>query len=144
MEKIAVVRIRGVRNIKPKLRKTMELLGVARPNHCVVVDASPQTLGMVALVKDYVTYGKVDEETVFLLLSKRGEKGSKSLSSLMKESELKSAAKEIVGGKKVRDFADIVFRLKPARRGLKNTKTAFPVGELGKRNEMDSLIRRMV
>jgi len=144
MDKIAVVRIRGVRNIKPKLRKTMELLGVARPNHCVVVDASPQTIGMVALVKDYVAYGNVSEETVFLLLSKRGEKGSKSLSSLMKESELKAAAKEIANGKKVRDFADLVFRLKPPRRGLKDTKKAYPVGELGKRDEMDSLIRRMV
>lgn len=141
---IAIIRIRGVRNIKPKLRRTMELLRLERPNHCVVVAATPQTMGMVNIIKDYVTFGKINQDSLYLLLSKRGEKGKKALSEIMKESELKAAAKEIFEGKKLRDFTDPLFRLRPPRKGIKNIKRAWPLGDLGRRDDMDMLIKRMV
>lgn len=140
--KYAVIRVRGVRSISPRIRKTLELLQLMRPNHCVLVDDTPQNLGMLRHAKDYVAYGPVAEETVYLLLKKRGMKDGGRLK--MKEEELKKAAKEISGGKKTVEFANPVFRLNPPSRGYKDKKRAYPSGELGKRPEMDTLLRRMV
>ena len=111
---IAVVRIRGIRNIKPEIRKTLELLKLEKPNYCVVLSPTPQMMGMVNLVKDYVAFGNIKKETHEILSKKRGRVGSKA------------------------------FRLRPPRHGLKNIKLAYPLGDLGRRDDMDSLIMRMV
>jgi large subunit ribosomal protein L30 len=144
MMKIAVLRIRGIRKVKPNIRKTFELLRLEKPNHCVLVDDTPQNLGMVELVKDYVTYGPLKEETMVSLLVKRGRKGSALLREVMKEADLKKAAKEISGGRKVSEFANPVFRLSPPSKGFGDKKAAYPDGELGKREEMDTLLRKMI
>ncbi|HSB47080.1 MAG TPA: uL30 family ribosomal protein [Candidatus Bilamarchaeum sp.] len=142
--KLAVVRIRGVRKIAPRIKKTLELLRLERPNHCVLVDDTPQNLGMLEHAKDYITYGPVEESTILGLLLKKGRKGSKFLRTTLKEEELKKAAKEIFGGKKTAEVANPVFRLRPPSRGYRDIKSAYPTGELGKRDAMDSLLRRMI
>lgn len=142
--KLAVLRIRGARKIAPRIRKTLELLRLERPNHCVLVESTPQNLGMLEHAKDYLTFGPVSEETIFSLLMKKGRKGSAMLRSSAKEGELKVFAKEIFGGKRTKDFADPVFRLRPPSRGYRDTKSAYPAGELGKRESMDPLLRRMM
>jgi large subunit ribosomal protein L30 len=142
--KIAVVRVRGRRKIAPRIVKSLELLRLERPNHCVLVEDSPQYLGMLEQVKDYVAYGPVAEETIERLLEKRGRKGKVMLKTALKEDGLKKAAKEIFSGKKTADFANPVFRLNPPSRGYKDIKRSYPQGDLGKRGEMDSLLRRMI
>jgi large subunit ribosomal protein L30 len=142
--KIAVVRVRGVRKIAPRIVKAMEMLRLVRPNHCVLVDDSPQYKGMLEQVKDYVAYGPVAEETIFSLLTKRGRKGSSLLRTVLKEDDIKKAASEIFSGKKTIDYANPVFRLSPPSRGYKDIKRNFPQGDLGKRGEMDTLLRRMI
>jgi len=143
--KIAVVCIRGIRKIKPKIKKTLELLRLNRPNHCVVLEGSKQNIGMLGVVKDYVTFGEIDEETLFRLLYKRGRKGSKKLSGLLEKDRVNEAAKEVFGGKKkISDLADPVFMLHPPRKGFKDTKRAYPLGDLGKRENMALLLRRMM
>ena len=144
MDKIAIVRIRGIRNMKPDIKKTLELLRLSRPHHCVVMDASPQTMGMVKLAQDYLTFGKISESTLSSLLIKRGENGSKKASEVSKESELAAHAKSIIAGKKVGEFVDPVFRLHPPRKGYKNIKLHFPQGDLGERTNMDDLLKRMM
>ncbi len=145
MTKLALIRIRGIRTLKPKTVKTLELLRLTRPNHCVVVEDTPQMKGMINIVKDYITFGPIDEETLFRLLLKRGERGSKTLREVAKEDEVKAAAKEIMGGKKVSEFADPVFRLKPPRKGHKNIKLPYPEGDLGSREaEINPLLKRMM
>jgi len=142
--KIAVVRIRGIRKVAPRIRKTFELLRLEKPNHCVLLEDSPQNNGMVSLVKDYVAYGPVAEETIFRLLRKRGRKGVALLRSSLKEDALRQAAKEIFSGKKTIDFANPVFRLSPPSKGHRNIKRAYPEGDLGKRDDMDALLRKMI
>jgi large subunit ribosomal protein L30 len=144
MAKIAIVRIRGIRNIKPDLSRTMDMLNLSKPHYCTIVEDTPQNMGMVRKVKDYVTFGSVSEETIFMLLSKRGEKGSKRLKELFNEAAIKKASSEIFTGKSLREYADPVFRLSPPRGGTKNIKMAYPLGALGARDDIDSLIRRMV
>lgn len=142
--KIAVLRIRGRRKIAPRIKKTLELLRLERPNHCVLVEDTPQNKGMLRHVKDYVAYGPVDEDTIYSLLYKRGRKGANMLRTTLKENEMKKAAKEIFGGKKTLDFANPVFRLNPPSKGFKNIKSSFPSGDLGKREDMKPLLRRMM
>ncbi|MFH1520654.1 MAG: uL30 family ribosomal protein [Candidatus Micrarchaeota archaeon] len=142
--KIAVLRIRGVRKVAPKIRKTFELLRLERPNHCVLVDDTPQNLGMLSIVKDYVTYGPVDEGTIQALLYKRGKKGVVFLRSVLKEEQIKDAAKSIFSGKKTVDYMNPVFRLSPPSKGHKNVKVKYPEGTLGKRENMGSILRKMM
>lgn len=142
--KLAVLRVRGIRKTNPKIRKTFELLRLEKPNHCVLVDDSPQTLGMLLIVKDYVTYGPVDEETINILLFKRGKKGATFLRSLLKEDQIKEAAKSIFSGKKTVEYVNPVFRLSPPSKGHKNIKVNYPEGALGKRDTMSPILRRMM
>lgn len=138
------MRIRGRRKIRAEFEDTLRMLRLERPNHCVILDDTPQNMGMIAKVKDYVAYGPVDEQIILKLLAKRGRKGRNSLSQVMKPDELKKAASEIFGGKKTKDFANPVFRLRPPSKGYKDIKRPYPEGDLGKRDDMVSLLSRMV
>src|SRR3989338_778005 len=116
-DKIAVVRIRGIRNMEPKIKHTLMMLRLNKPNHCVVVDGTPQTLGMITVVRDYVAYGKIDEKMFEALVKKRGKEKPK-------EGER----------------SGVVFRLHPPRKGLKDLKRAYPEGDLGERDDINELI----
>ncbi|MBI5228760.1 uL30 family ribosomal protein, partial [Candidatus Micrarchaeota archaeon] len=113
MDIFAIVRIRGVRSMKPRTKKTLELLMLLRPNHCVVCRATPQLMGMLNVAKDYIAYGPIKEEALLALVLKRGEKGGKCIRELMKDAEIKAAVKAVFEGKKVSEFIDPVFRLHP-------------------------------
>lgn len=141
--KIAIIRVRGRRNLEPKIRKTLELLNLRRPNHCVLAEDSPYTSGMLNLVKDYVAFGPISEEAIAHLIAKRGRKGAKRLSEISKGAEMKEIAKKIAGGSRVRDFMDPVFTLKPPRKGWKDIKQPYPRGDLGARADMSPLVKRM-
>lgn len=142
--KIAIVRIRGIRKVRPEVEKTFQYLNLEKPNNCVVIEDTPMNMGMVAMVKDYVTYGPISEDILFSLVHKKGEKGQSLLKDSMDEAQIKKLVKEIFSGKKVSEFANSTFRLRPPSKGYKNTKKAYPMGDLGKRTEMDSLIKRMI
>lgn len=129
-DKIAVIRIRGVRNMKPRQKKTFELLRIERPNHCVVVDATPQTMGMLNVVKDYVTFGKVSDKTLSALDAKRGK--AKPEASLPKT------------GNPETENRKPVYRLHPPKKGMKDIKLPWPAGVLGAREDMDAFIRKMI
>jgi large subunit ribosomal protein L30 len=82
---------------------------------------------MIKKVKDYVTYGEIDDETEKLLVEKRGEK--------TKDKEGKEVMKKF-------------FRLSPPRKGFgrKGIKFAFSQGgALGYRGtKINDLIKRML
>ncbi len=140
---IAIVRVRGIRKVKPKIRKTLALLKLHKPNHAVLYKANPALIGMLKVVKDYVTFGEVSKETVERLIAKRGEKGSKRAKELYNEEKIKEIAERIYSGEKVGEI-DPVFRLHPPRRGWKSIKAHYPKGALGYRDNMDDLLRRMM
>lgn len=141
--KLAIIRVRGIRNMDPKIKMTLELLNLRKPNHCVVMEDSPQTKGMLNVVKDYATFGPVSEGALFHLILKRGKKGAKKLREISKEGEIMDAVKKIMAGAKVRDFADPVFTLKPPRKGYKDIKRHYPAGDLGARPDISLLIKKM-
>jgi len=147
---IAIVRVRGIRNMKPKIKYTLSLLNLNKPNHCVLYPYSDQTIGMLKIVKDYVAYGCIEDGVALKLIMKRGEKGKLKLRSEKQESSKKiaetylSGLKSGKGPRKMRDVLDPVFRLRPPRHGHKNIKKHYPVGVLGKWDDINQLISRML
>ena len=69
----AIVRVRGSVNVKPKIKKTMEIMRLNRVNHCVIVPENEVYKGMLNIIKDYVTWGEVDADTTQLMLESSGK-----------------------------------------------------------------------
>jgi large subunit ribosomal protein L30 len=74
--KIAVVRIRNISKADRKIRETLRMLKLHKSHTCSVWDRTESILGMIDKAKDYVTYGEIDEETLKMLIEKRGKKGN--------------------------------------------------------------------
>jgi large subunit ribosomal protein L30 len=148
----AIVRLRGEVNVRPEIKATLGMLRIHRVNHCVVVNEDPHYRGMIQKVKDYVAWGKIDDETLTLLLEKRGRlSGNRRLTEeFLKENTKYSTFKELAAALNS-DSANLndlgikpIFRLHPARKGLRTTKkTAQQGGDLGFRQDLTGLIKRM-
>lgn len=67
MSKIAIIRIAGQVGLNSGVEYTLQLLGLHKKHACVVVDDSQHIRGMLQKVKDTVTWGVIDEQTVSLI-----------------------------------------------------------------------------
>ncbi len=149
-----VVRIKGIPGRKPEERKTLELLRLHKKFHAVLVRATPSIKGMLKVVEYVVTYGEIDEETLALLLERRGRlTGNKRVTKEYLEKigfkDFRELARAILEGKvdirKLPDFKP-VFRLHPPSGGFKGSikKHYREGGELGYRGPaINELIKRM-
>src|SRR3989344_3753204 len=70
--KIAVLQIRGGFNVNPNHKQSLNLLRLRKKNSCVVLDNTPSYTGVLVNLKDYITWGEIDQETFKILLEKRG------------------------------------------------------------------------
>ncbi len=147
----AVVRVRGKVGVKGEIEETMKRLRLTRVNHANVVPATPTYEGMIRKAKDYITWGEVDEETLELLIRKRGEflDGTPFSEEELKKRtgmDLKTFVKKVVAGEV--KFSDYFkpLRLHPPRKGYRSIKTPYKLGgALGyRRREINELLRRMV
>jgi len=68
----ALVQIRGEVNINGDTRDTLDMLNLGRVNHATLVPEEPSYVGMITKVNDYVAHGTPSQETVELLLERRG------------------------------------------------------------------------
>jgi len=152
---IAAIRIRGLVNIKPDIKKTLELLNLTRANHCVLLDESKTTKGMLQVAKDYITWGEIESKTIKDLISKRGKiTGDKEVTeSFIKSStsyaNIEKLSEAIANNKfKYKEIPDIkpIFRLNPPKKGYEGIKRSFKnKGALGYRGkEINKLIGRMI
>ncbi|MBD3318598.1 hypothetical protein GF342_01685 [Candidatus Woesearchaeota archaeon] len=62
--KLAIVRIRGSFHLSAAMKSAFAHMKLNTKNSCVIVDDTPSLRGVLTKVKDYVTWGPVDEETV--------------------------------------------------------------------------------
>jgi large subunit ribosomal protein L30 len=126
-KKIAAIRIKGLIRIETKVEDTLSMLKLYRKNYCVVLEDTPNIIGMLKRSKDTITWGEIDEDTLKLLREKREEK--------TKNKEGKTIVKKF-------------FRLSPPRGGFerKGTKKPFNAGgALGYRGaKINDLIKKMV
>ena len=148
----AIVRLRGGVNTRPEIIDTLNLLRINRVNHCAVVREDPHYRGMIQKVKDYVAWGNIDDDTLALLLEKRGRlSGNRRLTDeFIKEKtafgSINDFAKAVNAGSASLKDAGIkpIFRLHPARKGLRSTKKTVPQGGvLGFHDSIGDLIIKM-
>jgi len=142
-EKFAVVRVRGIIGITHDIKRTLEQLRLHKKNYCVVLPNDESFKGMIMKVKDYVTWGNIEDDTYKLLIEKKGEpylgreqdsKGKITYSSKFVD----------VNGKKLKKF----FRLNSPIKGYGKAGIKMPFnkgGSLGYRAEkINDLIKRMI
>lgn len=154
--KIAVIRIRGKLKIKKPIEDTMKMLRLYKKNHCIIMPQNESTIGMLNKIRDYVTWGEIDVNTLKLLLERRGKlSGNKRLTEeYLKEklnSNLDTFTTDVVESK--RNLKDIpglklFFKLRPPSKGFERQGIKKPYslgGALGYRKDrINELIVRMV
>ena len=142
MSKIALVRIRGMVKMRKEVEDTLQMLHLHNKNHASLIENTPQAIGMLAKVKDFVTYGEINDETFKQLVAK-GEKYTGREQD--KKGKISYSRRYIeVDGKKLKKY----FRLAPPRKGYgrKGIKKPFSRGgALGNRKEkINDLLQRMM
>lgn len=155
MTKMAVIRLRSGIRAKGEVRDTLRMLRLHHINHMVIVDDNPSYRGMIEKVKDYVTWGEVDPETLASVIRRRGRLiGNRPVTDEYVKEKLgmgidEFAEKVVNGEKDLRELPALkpVFRLHPPRGGLKGSKKrSFKEGgALGYRGDkINDLIIRML
>ena len=69
---LAVVRVRGIINLNHNQKKTFETLNLHNKNWCVVLKDTPSNRGMILKIKDYITYGEINQTFFEELIKKKG------------------------------------------------------------------------
>ena len=131
---MAVVQIRSVIGTNREVRDTLKMLNLGKVNRCTIIHENPSYKGMLQKVKDYVTWGEIDEETLTLLLKRAGVEN------------VEEAVEKIKGGAKLKEIADPYIGLHPPRKGYRSIKKPFNLGgSAGYRGDkINELIRRML
>ncbi|MEM2935205.1 MAG: 50S ribosomal protein L30 [Candidatus Thermoplasmatota archaeon] len=131
---IAVVRIKSMIGASKEVRDTLKMLNLHRTNSCTIIEDNPSYRGMLQKVKDYVTWGEIDEETLKLLLEKRCRV------------DANLAIEKLKNGEKLKNIVNPCIRLHPPRKGYESIKKSyFQGGSSGYRgNAINELIRRMI
>lgn len=121
---IAVIRVRGKINRTAAVKETLQRLHLHRQNYCTLVPDTSSVMGMVHKVKDFVTWGVIDDALAQKLKSAYERKDHR-----------KNKPKKF-------------FRLNPPRKGFgrQGIKTPYSMsGALGNRGEaISNLLERMM
>jgi large subunit ribosomal protein L30 len=155
---VVVIRLRGEAGLDGDTRKTLRDLRLLNKYNAAIFFENPAIRGMLQRVKDYVTWGEPETETLGLLLSERvevrggGDLTTQLLKDKFQASSVDELASSISNGKvspTMLSQAGISprFRLHPPRKGFKRTikRSYRDRGELGYRGEeINGLLRRMI
>ncbi len=153
----AIIRIRGTVDVPPDVKATLRMLRLVRKFHAVIYPKNPTIDGMLNVVKNWVTWGEIDRETLKELIIKRGrlvgnkpitDEAIKKIFGLNNIDELVDA---LLSGKvlwhKYDEYVKPVFRLHPPKGGFKGSikKQYGACGELGYRGPaINELLKRMI
>ena len=152
---LVAVRIRGLSDISQETKDTLMMLRLTRNCHATLLDDRPAYNGMLRKSKNCLTWGEVSQESIALLLKKRGRLvGDKKLTEeYAKELDYKSLDDLAEAIFKVDlEFSSLpevkpVFRLRPPKKGFKGKvkKSYAAGGEAGYRGDaINDLLKRMV
>jgi large subunit ribosomal protein L30 len=140
----AAILIRGLVGQKKENKHTLIMLRLVRKMHCVLINEKNDCMkGMLQKIRNYITWGEIDDENLKTLIMKRGRKeGDVRLS----ESEAEEVFKKLKAGEKIPEGVKPVFRLSPPSKGFKKSiKQHYPDGELGYRGkDINELLKRMI
>jgi len=130
----AAVRVRGIVNVKPDIKRTLQLFRLTRVNHCVLLEENASTKGMLQIAKDYITWGEIDKAILSELIGSRGKlEGDKELTedyikSATSYTNLEKLSQAIIDNKfKYKDIPNVkpIFRLSPPKNGYEGIKRSF-------------------
>ena len=152
---LVAVRIRGLSDISQETKDTLMMLRLTRNCHATLLDNRPAYNGMLWKSQHCLTWGEVSQESIALLLKKRGRLvGDKKLTDeYAKELDYKSLDDLAEAIFKVDiEFSSLpqvkpVFRLRPPKKGYKGKvkKSYAAGGEAGYRGDaINDLLKRMV
>ncbi|PIT84401.1 50S ribosomal protein L30 [Candidatus Micrarchaeota archaeon CG10_big_fil_rev_8_21_14_0_10_45_29] len=137
----AVLRVRGLSGVSPKQKHTMLMLNLKRSNQATIVKHNISYDGMLKICKDYITWGPISREVLVKMIAKRGRTGSAKISA----DEAGKMADALLEGKTLTEInLNKNFRLSPPSGGWKQKKRRYPQGDLGPRESMDEILRRMI
>lgn len=152
----AIIRLRGLSGVPPDVTETLRKLRLTRKYTAVIYPKTPSIEGMLAVVKDWVTWGEINEETLKELLIKRGRlTGNKPITEeFIREKfsmSIDDFVRALIDGElqlhKLDNIIKPVFRLHPPKGGFKKS-TRKPIGsdgELGYRgSEINKLLLKMM
>lgn len=155
---LVAIRLRGTAGVKSEFEKTLASLRLTKKFRAAILYDRPEITGMLAKIKDIVTWGEARKKTLSLLLKERAQTiGGKELTnSFVKQKfglttidRLASAIDkgELPLERLWKEGLNPHFKLHPPKGGFKGkTKLAFKQGgELGYRGEaIYDLLARMV
>ncbi|HIH39188.1 TPA: 50S ribosomal protein L30 [Candidatus Woesearchaeota archaeon] len=98
MAKIAVILVRGLIGANRNIKDTLKMLNIHRRNVCAILEANKNMLGMVNKVRNYATFGEINEETLKLLKQKKGDSKYYNLNSPRKGYGRKGIKYDFVNG----------------------------------------------
>ncbi len=133
----AVIRVRGIVNVKPDIKRTLELLRLTKVNHCVLLDENKVYKGMLQIAKDYTTWGEINKEILSNLINSRGMLvGDKRITeeyvkSATSYDSIEKLSQAIIDNKfKYNEIPEIkpLFRLSPPKKGYEGIKRSFTNG----------------
>lgn len=118
---IVVIRIKGRVGLSYRVNETLDRLRMRKKYACVVLKGTPEEMGMIEKLRDFVAYGEIKDDVYKELVKIRGRKGQDG---------------------KLKPF----FRLHPPRKGIESKKH-FGVGHgvLGDNGDkINDLVVRML
>lgn len=151
-----MVRVRGTVNVTKDVATTLNKLRLLRVNSSTLVRLTPSIEGMLKKAKDYLMWGRIDKNTLRLLLLKRGRlPGNRRLSdeNIVKFTRYKSLDElvEVVWTSDSPSQAlkpvKPVFRLTPPKGGFRRSvkkpvKKGGILGDWGER--INTILKRMI
>lgn len=148
-----VLRIKGTVNVPHWARYTLDNLSLYKKFWATILPETPESIGMLRKIKDFVAWSHVDASFVKELLEKRGKTiGSKPLRLLPDSApynDIDELAADLAKDKIRLSSLQMVkpwFALNPPRGGFKRkTKTQYhQKGVLGEDKELVEIIKRMI
>lgn len=151
-----IIRVKGLTGVPPEVEDTLRKLRLTRKYAATVYPKSPSIDGMLKVVKEWVTWGEIEENTLKELLLKRGklvgnkpptEEFIKERFNMSVDEFVKALMEDRLQLHKLDDIIKPIFRLHPPKGGFKRS-TKKPLGsdgELGYRgSEINKLVLKMV
>ncbi|MBS3077457.1 hypothetical protein J4233_04260 [Candidatus Pacearchaeota archaeon] len=138
---IVVIRIAGKVNLSGDIKETLNRIHTHRKYSAVLLPESENTFKLLMKIRNFVSYGKINTETLAKLLAERGQpiKAGAKIDAKKVMSELE---KKSLGELGLKPF----FRLHPPRKGIESKKHAGETGKgvLGENKKINELVERML
>ena len=131
---MAVIQIRSIIGANKEVRDTLKMLNLGKVNRCTIIHENPSYRGMLQKVKDYVTWGEIDDDVLSLLLERA------------KVENVEEVMKKLEEGAKLKDVASPSIGLHPPRKGYRSIKKPYKMGGASgyRGKDINELIRRMI